>query len=142
MTRRRYAALAILLGAIGVSGGSVTTWGTCSSACRPGGGGFMALVPRDGVSWGPGVLTFALGLLLAAIAIHVLRGGTSSIAWRVSLGASLGALGGTLAWVFRMFVVPEFSSGGPGLGVYLVVLGATIAAIASPALRLRPNPSH
>jgi hypothetical protein len=96
MNERRFAALVVLLGSFGVIVGSLATWGTCPNlSC--GSGGLMSLWERSGVSWGPGILTLILGVLLVAIAVDALRGGMSAMGWRVALGASVGVLGVTLA---------------------------------------------
>jgi hypothetical protein len=137
MSRRRYAAIAVLLGSFAVIVGSMTTWGTCSHAPCEGNFGLWVLVERSGVSWGPGVITLALGIVLAAVAIDALRGRASERGWWIGLSAAFSTLGMTLLWVIRMYVLPEFFLYGPGFGLYLVALGALVAAIASPWLRVR-----
>jgi hypothetical protein len=39
-----------------------------------------------------------------------------------------------------MYVFPEVFLYGPGYGIYLVLLGGIIAAVASPSLRVRTVP--
>jgi hypothetical protein len=100
----------------------------------------MILVPRSGVSWGPGIVTLALGVVLVAAAIGALRARGSSRAWWVALGAAVGAVGVVTVWVLQTFVLADFGLYGPGLGVYLVALGGSVSAIASLSMRARAAP--
>ncbi len=134
VTRRQLVATGVPLGALVVIAGSVGVWGTCPDTSCGGGGGELVLIARSGLSWGPGLFTLGLGLALLAAFVDVLRSGGSSRARGLALGASVASIGVAALWALRMFVFDDLGLHGPGVGVYFVVVGALVAAIASPSL--------
>lgn len=134
----RSGSVVIALAAVAIVVGSLSTWGICpDTSCGEEGGALFVVVERSGLNWGAGILTLILGLALAAIAIDAMRGRERPRAWMASLGASIGAVGVAVAWVVRMYLVPEFLLYGPAFGVFLVLAGGVVAALASPTLRVR-----
>lgn len=138
MPAGRGSATGLSVGAVAVVFGSLLTWGTCPDSSCGGDGGLMVLVDRSGTEFGPGLITLGLGLLLLAIGMDAFRRGGSSPAWAAWAAALVFALTAiaTVGFFFLRMYVFAFLLYGPGLGVYVVALGALVAMVA--AIRLRP----
>ena len=95
----------------------------------------MVLVDRSGVDLGPGIVTLALGVALAMAGLDAIRRGGWSPVWALAVTMALAAIVVTVLFVGRTYVFAVTLMYGPGTGIYLVVLGAVVAAIAGFRLR-------
>jgi hypothetical protein len=141
MIDRRGAATGLFLGALVVILGSLATWGTCpNTSCRTGTGfGFDVLVDWSGLDFGWGLATLGLGLVLGAISVYTLRGGSSALTLPIVRGcvvATLAVVGVSLATTSWELFGRPFEFYGPKGGQLLVSIGAVIGLIASTRLRM------
>jgi hypothetical protein len=94
----------------------------------------MSLVDRSGVDIGPGIVTLGLGAALALAGLDAFRRGGWSPVWALAVTTAVAAIVVAALFVGRTYVLEPLMYG-PGTGIYLIVLGAVVAAIAG--LRLR-----
>jgi hypothetical protein len=132
---RRLASAGLLLAGLAVVAGSFLPWAIYNSPLQ-------SLYGRSGIDLGPGVATLGLGFFLVVIGGDALRRGGTSPAWSVALGAALLTLVPVLLFVLRLFIgsnyrAPvDFLFGVIGDGVYVVIVAAVIATVASTRLRM------
>lgn len=126
-------AIAVLLGGAIVAVGSVLPWVTAI-------GGFGVTVSRSGVEGGDGLITIGLGILIALLALTMIRG-ENLARWRGALILSAAA---AALMVVDYFIIEgrirDINRGQTvfasiGLGVWVTGIGAAIALIASVRIR-------
>jgi len=146
MDRRFGAGLVVWLGGLAVLFAALGPWATCPfEQCSCDG----QLLNQDWraicAGWGEGSVPgrgLALGfiaLALYAVGLDAIREGGVTTGWWVGFVAALAAVGLAGLSVLQMLVDPASvpPGYGPGPGLYLVAVGALVAAVASPQLRPR-----
>jgi hypothetical protein len=138
--------LVLWLGALAVLFAALGPWATCPfEQCSCDAGqvlnqewraiceGWGAAVPGRGLALG------FVALALYAVGLDAIREGGFTTGWWVGFVAALAAVGLAGLSALQMLAVPaSLPLGyGPGPGLYLVAVGALVAAVAS--LRLRPR---
>ena len=95
----------------------------------------MSLVDRSGIDIGPGIITLGLGVALALAGLDAFRRGGWSPVWALAVSMAFAAIVVAALFVGRTYVFAESLMYGPEYGIYLVVLGAVVAAAAGFRLR-------
>lgn len=131
MSSGRRAAVFLGLGGLAVLYGSSVTWDVCPKIPCEGPGGLLSLFERSGIEIGPGIVTAELGLLLAMIGVNAFRRGGTSPFRIEAVALAVSAVLAVAVYLVRTYILPEFFTYGPDLGVYVVAGGAVVAAFAS-----------
>jgi len=128
-------AVGLLLGGLAILAGSFLPRGTCAdTACGRGGLAFFVLVDGSGIGFAHGIGTGIIGILLTMIGVAGLRSAPTNRV--VGSAFVLGLLASLImgAYVVEWFVLSSVLYG-PGVGVYVVVVGAGLAMTASRTAR-------
>jgi hypothetical protein len=132
------AGAAVLLGGIGVVVGSFLPWITVSSA--------FTTVSRSGIDGGgDGVITLVIGALIAVCGVFLATGRKAVAAWAAGLVLGLAAAG---IGILDAADVQERIEGvgsaaamaSTGAGLYVVIVGGVLAALASVAVPIGREP--
>lgn len=125
------AGLVVLFGGLAIVVGSFTTWGACSGIPCEGPGQLFMIWERTGVSFGPGIVTALLGLLMVALGIDATRGRDRAVPAEVPIGMASVVLVVVIGFVMRVHLVPLYKLYGGFEGPILVGAGAIAALLAS-----------
>ena len=131
MTRSDLAAVLIAGGMLVVLG-SFLNWGACpQEPCDPELIGLMHIYERTGIDLGWGIVTAALGVAVLVLGVRELRGrGRRPLLERV-VSLSILFLVGVHLYLATYGGPADMLSGSPYLGVYMTVIGAILALVAS-----------
>lgn len=131
-TRINPAAIGLLLGGVMVAAGSFLPWMTASTA--------LGGASRSGIDEGVGWVSLLLGCLMVIAGLANLRANSSRI-WMWILGLplfTLGAAAGEYSNLQGLISEVDPDVFGIGMGLWLILVGAGIAAVSSFGLRPRP----